>query len=51
MLRSTQISETSLIPCVMAKDDPTWRFALGANPTTEGWIFAIHGDNGKIGYG
>lgn len=51
MLRSTQIRETSLIPCVMAKDDPTWRFALGANPTTEGWIFAIHGDNGLTGYG
>ncbi|HEY4135748.1 MAG TPA: enolase C-terminal domain-like protein [Alphaproteobacteria bacterium] len=51
MLRSTQILKTELIPCVMAKDDPTWRFALGANPTTEGLILAVHAEGGLTGYG
>ncbi|HEU0070594.1 MAG TPA: enolase C-terminal domain-like protein [Alphaproteobacteria bacterium] len=51
MLRETRIRETNLIPCVMPKDDPTWRFALGANPTTEGLVVAITGDNGLTGYG
>lgn len=46
-----KITAVEFSSCVMAKDDPTWRFALGASPTTEGWITAITNDDGIIGYG
>ena len=36
---------------VMRKQDPKWRFALGANPTTEGIIVALHSDDDVVGYG
>ena len=46
-----QITAVDITSCVMPKDDPTWRFALGAHPTTEGWIVAITSDDGTTGYG
>jgi L-alanine-DL-glutamate epimerase-like enolase superfamily enzyme len=46
-----QITAVDVTSCIMAKDDPTWRFALGANPLTEGWIVAITSDDDKTGYG
>ena len=46
-----QIKSVDVTSCVMAKDDPTWRFALGASPTTSGWIVAITADDGTVGYG
>ncbi len=36
---------------VMRKDDPTWKFALGASPVTEGHILRIADDEGREGYG
>lgn len=35
----------------MPKEDPNWRFALGASPTTEGWIVEIRTANGASGFG
>jgi L-alanine-DL-glutamate epimerase-like enolase superfamily enzyme len=35
----------------MRKEDPNWRFALGANPTTEGAILRIVDDQGNEGFG
>ncbi|MBT5049588.1 MAG: hypothetical protein HOM58_13900 [Rhodospirillaceae bacterium] len=46
-----KITSMGIDPCIMRKEDPTWRFALGASPTTEGWIVSIHTDEGTIGYG
>jgi L-Ala-D/L-Glu epimerase len=35
----------------MRKEDPNWRFALGANPTTEGAVLRIADDEGNEGFG
>ena len=35
----------------MRKEDPTWRFALGASPITEGIIVSAETDEGLTGYG
>lgn len=45
------IREYALHPSVMRKEDPSWRFALGANPTTEGVILRIADDQGNEGFG
>ncbi len=36
---------------VMRKDDPTWKFALGASPIIEGHILRIATDDGLEGFG
>jgi L-alanine-DL-glutamate epimerase-like enolase superfamily enzyme len=46
-----RIERVELTPCVLRKDDPNWRFALGANPTTEGVIVTLTGEDGERGYG
>src|SRR5262245_29270784 len=46
-----RIERVELQPCVLRKDDPKWRFALGANPTTEGVIVTLIGENGEYGQG
>lgn len=38
-------------PVRLRKDDPTWRFALGASPVTDGQLVSITADDGTIGYG
>ncbi|MFN3891313.1 MAG: mandelate racemase/muconate lactonizing enzyme family protein [Beijerinckiaceae bacterium] len=45
------ITSFSLFPCIMPKEDPKWRFALGASPTTEGWIVCLKTEDGAEGYG
>ena len=35
---------------VMRKDDPTWKFALGASPIIEGHILRIATDDGLEGF-
>jgi L-alanine-DL-glutamate epimerase-like enolase superfamily enzyme len=35
----------------MPKKDPKWRFALSANPVSEGWILCLEADGGVRGYG
>ena len=38
-------------PNVMRKEDPSWKFALGASPVTEGSILRIADEAGNEGYG
>lgn len=45
------IRDYSLHPSVMRKEDPNWRFALGANPTTEGVVLRIADEAGHEGFG
>ncbi len=35
----------------LPKQDKDWKFALGASGFTEGWVVAIHAEDGTIGYG
>ena len=39
--------EESILP----KKDKDWKFALAANPATEGWIVSIRAEDGTVGYG
>ncbi|HMI97543.1 MAG TPA: dipeptide epimerase [Micropepsaceae bacterium] len=45
------IARVELEPCVMRKEDPNWRFALGASPVTEGVVVTITAENGAQGFG
>ena len=36
---------------VLPKKDKDWKFALAANPATEGWVVNIHAEDGTVGYG
>jgi L-alanine-DL-glutamate epimerase-like enolase superfamily enzyme len=38
-------------PCVMRKEDPKWRFALGASPVTEGVVVTLTAETGAQGFG
>ena len=46
-----KITDIKLKPCIMRKEDPTWRFALGARPITEGLIVSVETGEGLTGYG
>lgn len=46
-----KIAEIHIEPCNLAKDDPEWRFALAANPMSEGWVVSITAEDGTTGYG
>jgi L-alanine-DL-glutamate epimerase-like enolase superfamily enzyme len=46
-----RIERVELMPCVLRKDDPKWRFALGASPVTEGIIVTLIGEEGERGRG
>ena len=35
----------------MPKEDPAWRFALGASPVSEGFLVSLEGEDGSAGYG
>ena len=45
------ITRVDLQPCVMRKEDPNWRFALGANPVTEGVVVTLTAQDGTLGFG
>src|SRR5882724_4469425 len=45
------ITRVDLKPCVMRKEDPNWRFALGANPVTEGVVVTLSAEDGTQGFG
>jgi L-Ala-D/L-Glu epimerase / N-acetyl-D-glutamate racemase len=46
-----KIARVELKPCVMRKEDPQWRFALGASPTTEGVVVTLVSEDGVAGFG
>ena len=48
---STRISDVRIDSCILPKDDPEWKFALAANPNSEGWIVTIVTEAGDRGYG
>lgn len=45
------ITGAQLEPCVLHKQDPNWRFARGASPTTQGVIVTLTAEDGTEGYG
>jgi L-Ala-D/L-Glu epimerase len=45
------INAVNFEPVTLRKEDPTWRFALGANPITEGLIVRLQTDDGAVGEG
>jgi L-Ala-D/L-Glu epimerase len=45
------IKSVDLEPVTLRKDDPSWRFALGASPITDGLIVRLVTDDGKVGEG
>jgi L-alanine-DL-glutamate epimerase-like enolase superfamily enzyme len=46
-----KIARAGFSALVMAKDDPTWRFALGARPDSRGFVLRLDGDDGSVGFG
>jgi len=46
-----EITNIKIEPCILEKDDPTWRFALGASPVSEGLIVSIETDKKLTGFG
>ncbi len=46
-----KIIDATATDLIMPKTDPTWRFALGARPTTRSCIVCLTLDDGKKGYG
>jgi len=45
------IAHAELSPCTLRKEDPKWRFALGASPVTEGVVVTLTAENGVQGFG
>jgi L-Ala-D/L-Glu epimerase / N-acetyl-D-glutamate racemase len=46
-----RILSVEVRPVVMPKEDPTWRFALGANPESQGFIVRVRADADHEGLG
>ena len=46
-----KIVEVRIEESVLPKKDKDWKFALAANPATEGWIVSIRTEDGTVGYG
>jgi L-alanine-DL-glutamate epimerase-like enolase superfamily enzyme len=45
------IRDFDIRPCTLRKEDPTWRFALGASPVTDGHVVRIATEDGTEGFG
>jgi L-alanine-DL-glutamate epimerase-like enolase superfamily enzyme len=45
------VRDFDIQPCTMRKEDPNWRFALGASPVTDGHVLRIATDDGIEGFG
>lgn len=48
---SVNIERMRVEACIMPKDDPTWRFALAANPESKGWLVTLETVDGRLGHG
>ena len=46
-----KIARVDLMPSTMPKEDPEWRYALGASSTAEGIIVRITSEDGIVGLG
>ena len=46
-----KIVDVRIDESVLPKKDKDWKFALAANPATEGWIVNIRTEDGTVGYG
>jgi L-Ala-D/L-Glu epimerase len=46
-----KIVEARVEESILPKKDKDWKFALAANPATEGWIVSIRAEDGTVGYG
>jgi L-alanine-DL-glutamate epimerase-like enolase superfamily enzyme len=46
-----KITEVRVEESILPKKDKDWKFALAANPATEGWIVSIRTERGTVGYG
>jgi len=49
--RVAKILDAETTDLIMPKTDPTWRFALGAHPTTRACIACLTTEDGKKGFG
>ena len=45
------IRDFDVTPCTMRKEDPSWRFALAANPVSDGHVLRLATDDGVEGFG
>src|SRR6476620_6523751 len=45
------IRDFDVTVCTLRKEDPTWRFALGASPVTDGHVVRIVAEDGTEGFG
>src|SRR4051812_9037722 len=45
------IRDFEIEPCLMRKEDPTWRFALAASAVSEGHVLRLASDEGNEGFG
>jgi L-alanine-DL-glutamate epimerase-like enolase superfamily enzyme len=50
-MSASKIISLSMMASIMPKEDPKWRFALGASPTTEGFIVRLQDEDGHEGFG
>jgi L-alanine-DL-glutamate epimerase-like enolase superfamily enzyme len=46
-----KIIDVRIDESILPKKDKDWKFALAANPATEGWIVSIRTEDGTVGYG
>ncbi len=46
-----KIVDVQIDESILPKLDKDWKFALAANPATEGWIVSIRSEDGTVGYG
>src|ERR1700692_3574416 len=46
-----KIVDVRIEESILPKKDKDWKFALAANPATEGWIVSICAEDGTVGYG
>jgi L-Ala-D/L-Glu epimerase len=46
-----KIVEVRVDESVLPKKDKDWKFALAANPATQGWIVSIRAEDDTVGYG